>query len=180
MTHKAPKVPILPRRSAACSLGQEPLGPGASYVSLLVGDEEALQRQDFCLACWQRHKKSLEMQEGLTYWRGVVPPPQKKSATYPTDEGALQLFCHLAEHAATQEDKALSYLLAHYLVRIRQIVRVGMHKGQDRYEVLKTGDVFSVERLTFSRYDIERAQADLQQRLCQQSMQEAQKALNSQ
>lgn len=180
MTHRAPKAATLPRRSAICSQGQESLGPGASYVSLLLGDEDALQRQDFCLACWQRHKKSLEMQEGLTYWRGVVPPAAKKSTAYPQDEGATALFCHLAEHAATQEDKALCYLLAHYLIRIRQIVRVGMHKGQDRYEVLKTGEVFSVERLTFSRYDIERAQADLQQRLCQHSVQEAQKALTPQ
>ena len=79
----------IPRRSTACSAGQEAFKPGMTYHTVLEeGDDGSFLRKDYCIQCWDAHNK-----QAAVHWKSAIPKPSKVPMTNAVrDERALEIF----------------------------------------------------------------------------------------
>lgn len=155
----------IPRRSSSCLAGGESFQSGSAYVSYLTHLEENVERHDYCLMCWTAIEKEQRLKEGV-YWIGKIPVKREKSSSQ--DSKALALFCQLAKKP-TEKEKKLLMVLTLYLERQKQIERRSEMKNKEHphihyYELLESGEVFSIETCSLSQEDSERMVYELKEK----------------
>jgi hypothetical protein len=106
--------------SHSCRKCGRSFAAGEEYFSAVTetAEEDRLQRQDFCPACW-----SPESIAAFSFWKARVPEPAASTGHGPRliDMGRLmQLFEHLAE-APDVEAQRFRYVLALVLMRKRRL-----------------------------------------------------------
>lgn len=131
----------LPARCSHCSCGKEPLSSGLNYVSYM----NESQREDYCLACWEKIQNEKKTLEGA-YWKGKVAPKKQKSTT--ADEKALTLF----QQEYGKENREVLYVLALYLERRKQLIK----RGKERFEIPLTGALYTVEEVSVTQEVIDK------------------------
>ncbi len=166
MMIKTPTQGSIPRRSTHCFAKGEPLQPSSEYVSCLLIEDETWKRYDYCLACWQATEKQRREDKG-SFWKGKVPT--KKETILRKDEKTLELFRSMVTDYAPTKQKLLMVLTL-YLERKKQMVRRVELKEElspniHFYELLETGEVFSIEYCSLSQEDSEKMIEELKARL---------------
>lgn len=126
----------LPARCTHCSCGKEPLLSGLNYVSYM----NELQREDYCLPCWEKIQKEKKPLDGA-YWKGKVAP--KKQKILSKDEKALAFFQQEYPH----ENHEVLYVLALYLERRKQLVKKADLRGKAGFEIPLTGEIVYVKKV---------------------------------
>lgn len=160
----------IPRRSAICAKGQEVLEPGAEYYSVLIDNGTALQRQDFCLACW----KTVRLEEGIvqakTHWKSRVVA-KKEVVDHAPDRDAKAMVLLIEQLAQqTADEQAEAFILALYLARRRLLYlrqQLIDEKGvmMQLYEVAATEEMLAVPKLILSPKQIAAVQVRLAAKL---------------
>jgi hypothetical protein len=121
------------RTSGLCGGCQKPLTPGEDLMATVREAGEELQRQDFCLACWQASPRESDPAV-LAVWRMTLPQPQEKKKLFVDDELLSNFFQRLAD----AQDPAMinfRFVLALVLMRKRLLVYDRMEKQPDGGEV---------------------------------------------
>lgn len=152
----------IPRRSSFCAKGGEKLFPGADYYSILEQQETGeFIRQDYCSTCWHTEDRATK-----TYWKSKVP--LKKEAAQPQDRLAKAVFL-LKEAVQQPETLEEAFVLALYLARARQLVLRQECEREGKmyylYELPKTEEWITVQKLSLSTLDIQAIQQSLAQKL---------------
>lgn len=117
------------RTSGQCLACQKPLEPGEEFVATVREVEEELQREDFCLDCWQR-RQGEGSAEHFGVWRARVCPPQEKKRLLVDDSLIIDFFDRL-EDAQTPAKISYRFVLALVLMRKKILVYEGMGKSPD-------------------------------------------------
>lgn len=148
----------IPRRNRQCSLGGETFIPGMEYYSIISpSTSEEMQRQDFCLACWQLNTADSKT---LGQWKATVPSAQVEEEDLIAknrDEQALDLLkkLHISDAA---EDLADAFVLALYLARRRLVyLRQQLRQKQDEvmlYEIAATEEILPIKRIPLSQLQV--------------------------
>ncbi len=155
----------IPSRARTCSKGLESLSPDSSYYSLLIQDAEgAYERRDYCLTCWQNELSSGNIPTKSTHWKALVPPRNIKPTSKDRAERALDLLREtlISDYPNSQAE---AFLLGLFLQRMRiaaarqEIQREGVECIL--YEVLETGEVITVPKVSLSDFNV----ADLEKKL---------------
>jgi hypothetical protein len=125
-----------------CKRCKKELGPGEEYFSVVSSPPEeesrVLQRQQFCLSCWDGLEKNF-----FCYWRARVPvPPQKQSEVA---AGVVEAFERMVRDPSPEgERKKLLYLITLWLLRKRRLKLVKEASEEMVVEVTKTGTVHRI------------------------------------
>ncbi|HMD54793.1 MAG TPA: hypothetical protein VKJ65_09615, partial [Phycisphaerae bacterium] len=120
------------RAAGQCSACSASLTPGAVCWAALVempkpaGDPAAAntkdkppspwQRLDFCQACWTSGKRPAPPADMFSYWKTVVPEPEKKRRIFVDDSVLMDLFNRLADRT-DMTDVRFRFVLALLLMR---------------------------------------------------------------
>jgi len=158
----------IPRRGKQCVQAGEEFYPGADYYSVLIEeDKHGFQRQDFCVACWDKQAKETWSIQADSYWRSTVTttkPETHSIALRTRDEKALDLLKE-ASTANTTEDQEDLFLLALYLARRRLLyLRQERQQNGERlniYEIASTEEMICVKKLNLSQSQVVAAQQRL-------------------
>lgn len=142
----------IPRRSNACSQGQEPLKPGMTYHTMLEESPEGeIVRKDYCIECWNSEKLS-----GTVNWKSSVPKPPKPAITPAArDESSLMLL----KGGECQPEEA--FVLALYLSRRKKIALRKETRERNYYEVLATEEIITVSKVPLDQLSISEIQVRL-------------------
>jgi hypothetical protein len=161
----------IPRRSSSCAKGHESFAPGAEYYSVLVeGPNGELQRQDFCLTCWDESARQESVKNARSYWKSKVP---KKQVTEPLsrnrDERALQLLKQ-ALNAETPHNHEEAFVLALFLARsrvlyLRQLLQQEDGSKINLYEVAATEEMLAVKKIDLPQLQIDKIQQQLAEKM---------------
>lgn len=128
------KIPSRKRKCLACADSFE---DGSLIVSIIKGDEESPEREDYCHNCFQRIPNLTQNIWG--HWESLLKRPKEKLTL---DQRAMELFTQ--KH--TCEEREWVYFLAHYLKRKKQL--------HLRSEIKKEGALFFEDPLTSQIYSI--------------------------
>lgn len=132
----------IPRRLRACLTCQNPFQPPCVLVSLLKGDEDNPEREDYCQDCF----KALSKKEGSWgHWETKLSP---KKITVSADQSWMDLFLEKVQNDAHKE----ALFLAQYLKRRAQLtLRHEIKKeGFIFYEDPKSSEIFALRTYHFS------------------------------
>jgi hypothetical protein len=158
----------IPRRSAECFKGQEPLTPGTEYYSLLVNDEDEKKwvRRDFCPNCWQTMKE--DVSAGQSYWRSRIEEKPEVVAPISTKTGrALQILKDLLSRPDGNE--AEIFVLVLYLAHARQLIlRRDFEKegiGYQVYEIAKQDEFLTIKKVSLMHLEGDLLQQSLSSKL---------------
>lgn len=159
----------IPKRAACCAKGGEPLLQGADYYSALVKDEaaDAYQRQDYCVACWEKAGEHGVSPAVCSSWKSTIPL-KKGASELPKrrDERAL----YLLKQALADQDSPYAveeaFVLALFLARRRLIFLRQEIKREGKfpmsiYEVAETEEMLCVPKISLSDLQVEKVQLDL-------------------
>lgn len=158
----------IPKRASRCFKGGEPLIQGDSYYSVVILEEQYLyQRQDYCLACWEKAEPLKSMQGMTSSWKSVVPIKREDKADLPKqrDKRALYLLKEILTDQEAVSAKEEAFVLSLYLARRRLITfRQELIKGGfpfSLYEVVETEEMLCVQKIALSDLRIENVQQEL-------------------
>ena len=115
----------IPRRSLICQICNTRFLPEQEYQSILSHAGEALERRDFCIACWSKEAKFLHTDNILSSWRGQIPGKLRASEEKESKGKELQGFYpQLMEalESKTSEGLQQAFLLALFLERKRKLL----------------------------------------------------------
>lgn len=126
----------VPRRSKKCAQCQCSFDPPFLLHSVLFGDEENLERKDFCQACFDQNKGSKES------WGHWATELKRNAEKISPDERAMELFIESLE----ENDQAKAYFLSQYLKRKKQLIQ--------RTEVKKEGFFFFEDPIKAELYSV--------------------------
>jgi len=150
----------IPRRNRSCTQGKESLMPEMEYCSILLeAPKGELQRQDYCMACWEQIAPGHH-----TFWKSKIPPKVEPKTAKERDDRALDL---LKEGA----DKAEMFVLALYLVRKKRLAwRQEMIREEDSatfdlYEDLETEEMHAVPKISLTEIETDKVQRVLAEKL---------------
>ena len=148
--------PEVPKRKQKCFVGQEAFEAGMEYYSQLSeGENGKLNRQDFCLSCWEQWKQQGSDQHE-SYWRSKVLE-EKKRAPIDRNERALDLL----KEALQKDDKEEAFILALYLSRNRRLAMRSQDERWVIYEILDTEEMLAVPKIELSALQIEKVKGSL-------------------
>lgn len=156
----------IPRRATCCVKGGEPLLQGSDYYSALVrsDNEDIIQRQDYCLQCWQQVHDSEQINGS---WKSTVPL-KKDPSDLPKrrDERALYLLKESLSAPESQSSIAEAFVLTLYLARRRLVILRQEMKREGKlplciYEVAETEEMLCVPKLPISDVQVENVQLEL-------------------
>lgn len=140
----------IPKRSNLCAKGQEALGPGTTYYSVIINTpQEGVVRQDYCSGCWEQSGRHEHVARTRGYWKSsVVEKKQQPQTSHDHEKQAFDLLKQLLASEA-QDDQAEAFLLALYLARKRLLQRRQHVKKPDGhtviiYETIDAEEIFCV------------------------------------
>lgn len=157
----------IPKRATCCIKGGEPLLQGSDYYSALVRgeSEEVYQRQDYCLACWE--KTSDQVSHLSSSWKSTVPL-KKDGSELPKrrDERALYLLKEALANQDSSQSIAEAFILSLYLARRRLVFLRQEMKREGKlpvsiYEVAETEEMLCVPKIALSDLHVEKVQLEL-------------------
>lgn len=140
---------LVPRRSSQCHQGCESFVPGSEYFSFLVLGEQGWQREDYCSDCWREVEEKKKKIEGVE-WHGKIP--KKKTKTISRDEKAHLLF---KDTYHEKVDEKVTYVLALYLERKKQLQRRTGVKNKLCFENPDSGETFLIEKLLLAPEELD-------------------------
>jgi hypothetical protein len=152
---------LVPRRTSQCVCGKKPFQSGDRYVSFLKMTEKGWVRKDYCEMCWKNSQGTDP--EGLI-WKGKIPLKRQKIMT--ADEKANHLFRTLVnEKSEDLENQKLTFVLALYLERKKELVARGVLKNKSCFEHVESGEVFALDRVQLSQEEFDKTVSSLLEKL---------------
>ncbi len=127
----------IPTRKRKCSSCETSFVDNTSIFSVIKGDEEDPQREDYCAECFQKEAGITENSWG--FWETLLKKPKVKLTL---DQRAMELFTEKHE----SEEKEWVYFIADYLKRKKQLIK--------RAEIKKEGVIFFEDPITSEIYSI--------------------------
>ena len=121
------------RTAGRCTACQQELAPQQEFVATVreiagPDDEDALVRQDYCLACWEPAREATTADKSVFgIWHARVPAPREKKKTFVDDDLLVNFFDRLddAEPAKVQ----FRFVLALILMRKKLLSYDGIEHG---------------------------------------------------
>ncbi len=128
-----------------------------SCRTLLVEEDEELQRYDICLNCWKASGGEISPEQGtlISTWLGQYrkPPPRSREAIH-KDQAEQILLQLVTERETYPAHPGTLYILSAMLERKRTLkLRDTVHRDRKRlfvYEHTGSGDVFTIEDVKLS------------------------------
>lgn len=177
MNFKIPFHLEIPKRSQNCAKGSEPLTPGMECISVVEEKNDALTRQDFCLACWSQDNLKEAYANAQSYWKSRVPikksEPSSLSAAHLADRALDLMRQVLSQDSETAQIEA--FVLSLLLNRQKRIQFRKTLKKEDGavyslYEVSHTDEVWAIKQIPISQIEIHKVQTILSDKLSQKSI----------
>jgi len=116
-----------------CAACQNELAAGQEFVATVRQADRELQREDFCLDCWQGRTDNRQDQL-LAIWKSRVARPEQKKRLFVDDGLLIDFFKRLAE-ADSEVQVSFRYVLALVLMRKKLLVYDRMERRADGTEV---------------------------------------------
>lgn len=117
----------------SCAACQKQCPPGEELVATVKEVNEDLQRQDFCLACWEANGRSADP-EILAQWHWHVPRKEEKKKLLVDDELLINFFQRL-EGSLEPTRVSFRFVLALILMRKRLLIYDRSRKEADGREI---------------------------------------------
>ncbi len=155
----------IPRRNTHCCVENEPFEQGMEYYSLLTTpvDSSVLQRQDFCVKCWEKQPK--EVIKSKTFWKSKIGEKKKtEKSNLSRDEKILAL---LKEYLAKKDPELIqeSFFLAIYLARRRRLYLRNETLDSQLYEVAETEEMLPIKKVNLTQEQIAEVQEKLAEKI---------------
>ena len=120
------------RSSGQCAFTGRQIEPGQAYMATLVEVGDSFERVDVSLEAWERGDRPEAL---FSYWRTVLPEPEKKQKVFVDDEVLMNLLQRL-EGAEQPQRVAFRFVLALILMR-KKLLR---YDGSERVEAEAAGE----------------------------------------
>ena len=124
------------KTSGVCNSCGNVAGPGQELMATVREAGEELQRQDFCMPCWQAAPRDQD-KAILAIWHTQVPLPQEKKKLFVDDELIISFFERLHDSDEDALKVSFRFVLALVLMRKKLLVYDGMEKLADGRDVWK-------------------------------------------
>lgn len=110
-----------------CAITGRALAPGEQVFGVLVQRDGVFTRLDIAAEAWDGYDRAA----ALSWWRRVVPEPERKQARVRLDPAALgRIFADLADSTDAQR-QAFRYIVALCLLRARKLSLERIDKDAD-------------------------------------------------
>ena len=121
-----------------CSLCEKQFAPGEEFIATVKDVSQELQRDDYCMSCWQDgQSRQQDAPSLLGVWQSRTPRPQEKKRLFVDDDLLINFFHRLegAQQAAEQAKVNFRFVLALILMRKKLLVYDRSEKGCDGLDV---------------------------------------------
>lgn len=118
------------RTSGTCVACERELAPGEEFVATVRETPDDLQREDYCLACWDGRDEPPDAAR-LGVWKSRVPQPREKKKVFVDDDLLVNFFHRLAD-AEDETKLGFRFVLTLVLMRKKILVYEGSTREGER------------------------------------------------
>ena len=171
------------RPTGQCAFTERQMAPGEEYVATLIETEDGgLRRLDISPEAWDQGRRPDHL---FSYWKTIVPEPERKKKLFVDDEVLMNLLDRLAD-AEQPQRIAFRFVLALILMRKKLLrydgaeVRFPRVSGtrMEKQEWWRLTPKLNVNKGPMSKWDEERTIEVLDPRLDEQGIREVTDQLN--